>query len=76
MQEADTYFILSLFNSRNYTNSTIDLFKKDFTIVYKSFVQKNPFLQELVVDIAAHICALDSEDEIFQQAFLQLMRTT
>lgn len=76
LQEADTYFIFSLFNSRNYTNSTIDLFKKDFAIVYKSFVQKNPFLQELVVDIAAHICALDSEDEIFQQAFLQLMRTT
>lgn len=76
LQETDIYFIFSLFNSRNYTNKTADLLKRDFAIVFNSFVRENPSLQELILIIGQKIPALDPENEIFQRAFLQLMRTT
>lgn len=55
IQEEDVYYIFSLFNTRNYTNENMELLKKDFEVVYTSFIENTPCLHELIEKIVTRI---------------------
>jgi hypothetical protein len=75
LQEDDVYYIFSLFNTRNYTNKNMELLRKDVDVVYKHFVTKNIFYQNLFELIAARINVHKCDNYIFKRAFIQFVRT-
>ncbi len=75
IQEEDVYYIFSLFNTRNYTNENMELLKKDFEVVYTSFIENTPCLHELIEKIVTRIDKNCKNDFILKKSFLQFIRT-
>lgn len=73
--QEDVYYIFSLFNTRNYTNENMELLKKDFEVVYTSFIENTPCLHELIEKIVTRIDKNCKNDFILKKSFLQFIRT-
>lgn len=76
LQDEDVYYIFSLFNTRNYTNENMELLRKDFEVVYTSFIEQTPCLHELIEKIIKKIGKNCENDFILRKSFLQFIRTT
>ncbi|MEY8446245.1 hypothetical protein [Enterococcus ratti] len=75
LQEEDVYYIFSLFNTRNYTNENMELIRKDFEIVYTSFIENNLYLNELIEKIVSKIGKKCANNFILRKSYLQFIRT-
>ncbi|OQO71085.1 hypothetical protein BH747_03545 [Enterococcus villorum] len=76
LQKEDIYYIFSLFNTRNYTNENMELLRKDFEVVYTSFIEQTPCFYELSKKIVKKIGKKCENDFILKKSFLQFIRTT
>ncbi|OTP10110.1 hypothetical protein A5844_001808 [Enterococcus sp. 10A9_DIV0425] len=74
-QEDDVYYLFYLFNTRNYTNSNMELLNKDFITVFEGFLNNDTYYNELFTMIADRLHGIDPNDFLFKKSFLQFIRT-
>ncbi|MGM0213798.1 helix-turn-helix domain-containing protein [Enterococcus sp. AZ109] len=74
--EDERLYLYSLFNSRNYLCSNLELLQKDYDVVYQNHVLANPLVAELSQKLVALLSLSETDQLLFEKAFLPFIRST